>query len=413
MESTQNSEVVAVIGQGYVGLPLALSLASNGFIVIGIDISAEIVESLNSGISHIEDVSSSELYKLISDGNYSASTDFSVIKDATTCVICVPTPLGPTREPELAFIESALSLMAPHVRAGTLIVNESTSYPGTLRDFIVPTLRKFLGDKVDELLFASAPERIDPGNEKWSLESTPRIVSGIDEEATGRVLDFYKTICSEVTAVSSPEVAELSKLLENTFRQVNIALINQMVPVAHSMGIQIREVVDAAGTKPYGFMKFYPGAGVGGHCIPIDPLYLLWKASKLGLDLPFIRSADDINRSMPQYVSKRAVTLGSLKRGGRVLLLGVAYKSGVSDIRETPAKEVAQTLSEFGAQVFWFDPLVVNFKYAEKWQKNLDLNCAIIVTAQANLPVLDLLKAKIPILDCTGSYIGIPGIVQL
>jgi len=413
LNSENPSQNVAVIGQGYVGLPLALTLAQRGFKVIGIDVSTDVVNNLNRGVSHVEDVSEGSLNEALNSGRYYSSTDFSRIAGVSTCVICVPTPLGPDREPDISYIESALRFMAPHLNSDVLIINESTSFPGTLNELVIPTLRKLLGDFVDQLLFASAPERIDPGNKIWNFSSTPRVVSGITPEATARALDFYRTICSDVSAVSKPEVAELSKLLENTFRQVNIALINQMVPVAHALGIDMREVIEAAGTKPYGFMKFYPGAGVGGHCIPIDPLYLLWKAGRLGIDLPFIRSADSVNRSMPEYVSKRAIELSNLGKDDTILLLGVAYKSGVADTRETPAKELATSLSKFGVKVFWFDPLVKHFPFAEKWHGKLDVDCSIIVTAQEGLPVSELAQARIPVLDCTGYYRDIEGVTHL
>jgi len=405
-------KTVAVIGQGYVGLPLALEAAKADWRVIGVDSSTRIVHSLNQGKSHIEDVENSVLLRALETGNYSATIDFSEIQNCEVVVMCVPTPLNANGEPDLSFLESATSSVARFVADKTLIINESTSFPGTLRELIRPIVLQ--NNPTKSFSFAAAPERVDPRNESWSMKRTPRLVSGIDEESRVRVLEFYSSFCETVIPVSSPEVAESAKLLENTFRQVNIALINHLVPYFRNLGINPREVIDAAATKPYGFMKFTPGAGVGGHCIPVDPLYLSWAAKKDGYDLAFIDMADEVNRNMPSYVVSRLLELGELNGEDAVLILGVAYKAGISDTREAPSLDVARLLSERGLKVFWWDPLVENFGIGSQWSGELEnQRAAVIITPQPGIPLSELIQAKIPILDCTGAYLETEGVTQL
>lgn len=404
--------IIAVIGQGYVGLPLAVEAAEAGWTVIGVDKSPSIVKNLNSGRSHIEDISDARLSALIEGKRYVASGDYQEISKATVCVICVPTPLDHEGKPDTRILESAVISVAPHLKSGTLLVNESTSYPGTLRDLIKRIVDEKRDSGAEGIKFASAPERIDPQNKEWKLSATPRLISGIDNEARKAAEDFYSTFCHNIVPVSSPEVAELAKLLENTFRQVNIALINQLVPFCHELGIDIREVIEAAGTKPYGFMKFYPGAGVGGHCIPVDPLYLLWKSRQLGIDLPFIEKADDINRKMPEYVTERLLALSQERASKSVLLLGIAYKPGVSDVRESPALDVSKQLKARGFEVYFLDPLVESIDGIDPY-KGEDIRAAIVVTAQPGLDLGPYVAADIPILDCTGAFKGIPNVHQL
>jgi len=410
IEPTKHS--IAVIGQGYVGLPLAVASAEAGFNVVGLDKSSDLVSRLHSGESHIEDIANNRLMSLIASGRYRSSTDFSDIAGATVCIICVPTPLASDGTPDLSFLEKAVISVAPYLQDNVLLINESTSYPGTLRDVIKPLVEKNRKGGAASIYFASAPERIDPKNEKWDLKSTPRLVSGLDREATDLAKSFYSTICSQVIEVSSPEVAEMAKLLENTFRQVNIALVNQLVPFSRELGIDIREVIKAAGTKPYGFMEFYPGAGVGGHCIPIDPMYLLWKSRQLGIDLPFIESADRVNANMPAYVSKRLVEIIKDDKSKNVLICGVSYKSGVADVRESPAHQVALELGKLGYKVLWNDPLVESFQGFEKYSSQ-GLCGAIIVTAQVGLDRQFIENLKVPVLDCTGMFSLATNAIQL
>ena len=403
---------VAVIGQGYVGLPLAVASAEAGFNVLGLDKSSDLVSRLNSGKSHIEDVADNRLMSLLGSGKYRSSTDFSDITGAMVCIICVPTPLAKDGTPDLSFLEKAVVSIAPYLQDNALLINESTSYPGTLRDVIKPLVEKNRKGGAASIHFASAPERIDPKNKNWDLKSTPRLVSGLDREATDLAKSFYSTISSQVIEVSSPEVAEMAKLLENTFRQVNIALVNQLVPFSRELGIDIREVIKAAGTKPYGFMEFYPGAGVGGHCIPIDPMYLLWKSRQLGIDLPFIENADRVNADMPAYVSKRLVEIIKDDMSKNVLICGVSYKSGVADVRESPAHQVALELEKMGYKVLWSDPLVESFQGFEKYS-NQGLCGAIIVTAQVGLNQQFIENLKVPVLDCTGVFSLATNAIQL
>ena len=403
---------VSIIGQGYVGLPLAMAAVRAGFQVNGIDVSARIIERLNQGQSHVEDVSNLELHGAINSGLYTSSNSGEMASDAEICVICVPTPLDENGLPDLTYLESAVRLVAPHLPSNALLVSESTSYPGTVRDFVKPLVASIRPDRAENMNFASAPERVDPRNEKWNMKNTPRLVSGIDEVSTKRAMDFYSSICDTVIEVSKPEVAEMAKLLENTFRQVNIALVNQLVPFCKKIGVDIREVVEAAGSKPYGYMKFFPGAGVGGHCIPIDPLYLLWKARQVGVELPFVAKADEINGGMPSYVVSRLLESAKPSKGETIAILGVAYKAGISDVRESPAEQVAKELTSQGYKVVWADPLVENFHKYEKFSGH-QLKGAIVVTAQAGLPVVDLAASGVKILDCTGAFKGIQGVEQL
>jgi UDP-N-acetyl-D-glucosamine dehydrogenase len=403
---------VSIVGQGYVGLPLAMAAVSAGWRVQGIDVSRKIVDSLNSGISHVEDVSREDLQRAISEGLYEASDSGESSSETEICIICVPTPLDEKSLPDLSYLESAVRLVAPHLPPDALLVSESTSYPGTVRDFVAPLLASLREDGAKGISFASAPERVDPRNENWKMQNTPRLVSGIDQKSTQRAINFYRSICETVIEVTKPEVAEMAKLLENTFRQVNIALINQLVPFCRGIGIDIREVVEAAGSKPYGYMKFFPGAGVGGHCIPIDPLYLLWKAREVGVELPFVAKADEVNRSMPNYVVQRLVEIAEPKLGDALAILGVAYKSGISDVRESPAENVAKAMKIQGFAALWSDPLVSNFKDLPAFSGQ-EIKGAVVVTAQPGLPVIELAAQGIPILDCTGVFKGVEGVEQL
>jgi UDP-N-acetyl-D-glucosamine dehydrogenase len=404
---------VAIVGQGYVGLPLAMEAALAGLEVVGLDVSSSRVSQLNEGISHIEDVKDEVLRSVIGSSKYRASTQGSDASGADVVVICVPTPLKGESDPDLSFVESAVRMVATHLKPNALLVSESTSYPGTVRELIKPLVESLRDDSGVGIRYASAPERVDPMNSKWNMKSTPRLVAGLTDEATELAHEFYSSFCDTVIKVSSPEVAESAKLLENTFRQVNIALMNQLVPFCRSLGIDVREVIEAAGSKPYGYMKFFPGAGVGGHCIPIDPLYLLWRSRQLGIDLPFVESADKTNREMPKYVANRLIDLAGLKSGDKALIMGVAYKAGISDVRESPANDVANHLISKGVEVFWRDPLVSEFEMGEKWDSSIAVKGAIVVTAQPDLGVESVANAGVPVLDCTGAYKGIQGVSQL
>ena len=406
---------MAIIGQGYVGLPLAVACYEVGFSVVGIDVNSQRVAELNSGKSHIEDISDSTVAEMLAKDLYAATTNFSIVSKMDVVIIAVPTPLGANREPDLTALEAAVRKVAPHLKAGTLLISESTSYPGTARELVRPIVEEMLGEKANEIDIASAPERVDPGNVDFNHGNTPRIVAGITPRATKRASEFYRTFTKTVVEVSSPEVAEAAKLLENTFRQVNIALVNEIAIISHKLGIDVREVIDAAGSKPYGFMKFFPGAGVGGHCIPIDPSYLSWKAKSVGAKARFIDLANEVNLEMPTYVAGRLIErlLSAGHNKGVVMILGVAYKSGISDIRETPADGVANALEKDGYEVRWADPLVLSWRGAESSYVSKDLVGAIVVTAQPGLRIDPYVSLGIPVLDCTGAFRGIAGVEQI
>jgi UDP-N-acetyl-D-glucosamine dehydrogenase len=411
---TFSSQKVAIIGQGYVGLPLAMAATKAGWSVIGIDISASRVAQLNLGSSPVEDVLDSEIKVAISRSLYRATTDFQEVEQVDVIIICVPTPLDANRNPDLGPLISAAKAIEPFVKNETLIVCESTSFPGTLRSVIFPIFVPETQHRDRGLYFATAPERVNPGDEKWNQKNTPRLVGAIDDESHDKALDFYRSICDSVVPVSTPEIAEASKLLENSFRLVNIALINEFTQLCSSQGIDVHQVIDAASTKPYGFMSFRPGVGIGGHCIPIDPIYLTWWANINGHKLKIIELADEVSNGMPDYVAARSLELVPDKDESiRVLLLGVAYKAGVGDVRETPANSLRTSLILRGCDVAWYDPLVQ--KWGDATPASLDWECdvAILVTNQPGISVRGILNRGVPILDCTNSYGHLPGVTLI
>ena len=348
---------VAVIGQGYVGLPLAISIARAGHIVIGFDLNPDVVIQLNSGKSHIEDVKDSDLHEIIKKNSYVATTNQDDLGFVDVAIIAVPTPLNQIREPDISYVEAASRMLGESLKTSCLIVNESTSYPGTLREVIAPTVMKS-GKEGLIHRFAVSPERVDPGNTIWRIENTPRLMAGLTPEATDEVVRFYKTFCEEVISVSSPEVAEAAKLFENTFRQVNIALVNEFSSICKSFGISAHEVLDAANSKPYGFMKFTPGVGVGGHCIPVDPTFLAYSAASKGSQARFIELANKVNFERPSVIIKEiSHELGENLEGKNILLVGISYKPNIADVRESPSLRLLHLLREKNS-VVWFDPVV-------------------------------------------------------
>jgi UDP-N-acetyl-D-glucosamine dehydrogenase len=412
--SVEHSKTLAIIGQGYVGLPLAMAAVDAGWTVIGIDNFAAKVSQINSGSSPVEDISDHQLKAAITKGAYQASTDFRLVSQAAVITICVPTPLDDKREPDLSLLRSAARGIAPFVSDETLIVSESTSYPGTLREVIVPIIKKFKQEGSQNLYFASAPERVNPGDPVWNQKNTPRLVGAIDEASKLKALEFYESICDSAILVSTPEVAEAAKLLENTFRLVNIALINEFTQLCSANGINVQEVIDAASSKPYGFMPFRPGVGVGGHCIPVDPLYLTWWARQNGGEAQFIESAHAVNSAMPKYVAQRALAMIDANiKTPRVLILGVAYKPGVSDVRETPASELSNHLKSEGADIAWHDPLVSLWEDSKSVDIGWECDLAILVTNQPGMEIESLTKRGVRILDCTNSTKNLPGITLL
>ena len=412
--SPQVSRVLAIIGQGYVGLPLAMAAVDAGWTVVGVDNFEAKVAQINSGKSTVEDISDTQLQAALTSGAYRASTDFSSVAKASVITICVPTPLNEKREPDLSLLQSAATAVAPFVSNETLVVSESTSYPGTLRDIIIPTVDSLKPKDSFKVYYASAPERVNPGDPIWNQKNTPRLVGAVDAESQVKALAFYESICDVAVAVSSPEVAEAAKLLENTFRLVNIALINEFTQLCASTGINVHEVIDAASSKPYGFMPFRPGVGVGGHCIPVDPLYLTWWARQNGGKAEFVESADLVNQAMPKYVAERALGMVDSSIGNpKVLLIGVAYKPGVGDVRETPVLELRNHLLAQGAEVAWHDPLVATWEGSKPVDLGWECDVAILATKQPGMDIEALIARGIQILDCTNSLKNHPGATSL
>ena len=399
---------VSIIGQGYVGLTIAV-FAGEHFEVVGFDSNKKIVDQLKSGLSHIEGVESSKLQKLIKLGTYTATNVGSDIQDSEIIVIAVPTPLTQDRKPDLSYIESACKTIGQNTSKPVLVVNESTSFPGTLRSFIKPTIDKFSSVPLEHL-YAISPERVDPGRGDFNQKNTARLYSGLNPEATSRTHDFYSKFCDNLVEVSSPEVAEAAKLFENTFRQVNIALVNEFAQIAHSLGISVYETLDAANTKPYGFMKFTPSAGVGGHCIPVDPTYLAAVAEEHGAPATFIRRANEVNLEMSEYIVRRVVEdNGGSLQGKSVLVVGVAYKPNVADVRETAAELVIEHLRSQGAVVSWHDEVVGHWKGESSAPLN-GADIAVVVTKHDSVDEKKILASAPYVFDTTGKVKGAKGL---
>jgi len=389
---------VAVVGQGYVGLPLALAASRVGHNVVGIDSNPELVALLASGKSPILDITDGEIDVAIKSGSYTATTESHSIKDSEIVVICVPTPLDDSHNPDLTSLESAIKTIATYLAPGTLVINESTVAPGTTRTLLATTL------EATQLPFdlAYSPERIDPANKKWNVTNTPKLVAGLTESAAERAFNFYKSFVDSVSSGSSLEVIETAKLLENSFRLINISFINEVAQFCAALDIDVREVIDAAATKPYGFMPFYPGAGVGGHCIPVDPMYLSTKAREIGTPSRFIELAHDINLSLPSYFAGVAKGMLGELTGKRILVVGVAYKPDVADSRETPAWGLINTLRAAGANVFWHDDLVKSWK--NETSSAIDGSYDLAILANPHTDTKLELLGNTPILNTRGGY---------
>jgi UDP-N-acetyl-D-glucosamine dehydrogenase len=399
---------IGIIGQGYVGLTIT-AFAGDFFEVIGFDNNPRIVEQLNKGVSHIEGVESSDLKRLIKAGRYRATATGSDFSDVEIVVIAVPTPLTHEREPDLAYIDAACKTIGENIHHPVLVINESTSFPGTLRKVIKPAIEKYSASSVEHL-YAISPERVDPGRGDYNQKNTPRLFAGLTPDASTLTREFYSKFCDNLVEVSSPEVAEAAKLFENTFRQVNIALVNEFAQIAHSLGISVYETLDAANTKPYGFMKFTPSAGVGGHCIPVDPTYLAAVAEEHGAPATFIRRANEVNLEMSKYVVDRvqADNGGSLQ-GKSVLVVGVAYKPNVADVRETAAELVIAHLRERGAVVSWHDDVVGTWK-SESSAPLSGADIAVVVTMHDSVKAADVIASATYVFDTTGKLKGVHGL---
>ena len=396
---------VAIVGAGYVGMPLARVFADAGKKVVLVDVSKDVVDGINRGESHIGDVPSEALKALVDGGRVSATTDYDAMKDVDAILIALPTPLSAHREPDLTIVESAAAEIAPRLRKGQVVVLESTTYPGTTRESLQPILERSGLKAGEDFHLAFSPERVDPGRTDWTTKNTPKLVGGLTPACTERAVELYRSAVDTVVPLSSPEAAEMTKLLENIFRAVNIALVNELAQLCERMEVDVWEVVEAAETKPFGFMSFRPGPGLGGHCIPIDPFYLTWKAREYDFYTEFIDLAGKVNSNMPFFcrsLISQALNHGAEKslKGSRILILGVSYKADIDDVRESPAKKIVELLHKAGAEVSYHDPLVEEFDgmrsvdYAPE-----SYDCVVIVTAHSSIDYGDLVERAQVVVD--------------
>ncbi len=397
---------IAVIGAGYVGMPHAQTFAEAGKKVVLVDVVPSVVDAINRGESHISDVPSETLKKLVDEGLVTATTDFGVVAESDAVVVAVPTPLTPQREPDLRSIEHATRDLAPHIRKGHVVVLESTTYPGTTREIMQPLLEAGSGLRAGvDFHLAFAPERVDPGRTDWTTQTTPKVVGGINAESTKAAAALYSSALAQVHEVSTAEAAELTKLLENIFRSVNIALVNELAQLCDRMDIDVWEVIEAAATKPFGFMSFKPGPGLGGHCIPLDPYYLAWKAREFDFNTRFVELAGEINNNMPYFcrsVISQALNHGAQKslKGSRILLVGVAYKPDIDDVRESPAEKLLDLLRKAGADVAYHDPFVPEFDgLASVPLEPEDYDCVTIVTNHSTIDYAELVRRASVVVD--------------
>jgi UDP-N-acetyl-D-glucosamine dehydrogenase len=405
---------IAVVGAGYVGVPLADVFAAAGRTVVLVDVNARRVAQLNQGTSYIQDVPSERVAEHVAAGRLSATTDYDVLRDVGGILIALPTPLSKQREPDLTVVESAVRQIAKRLRRGHVVVLESTTYPGTTRELLQPILEEGSGLKAGEdFHLAFSPERVDPGRDDWTTKTTPKVVGGITPACTAAAAALYATAVDELVEVSSPETAELTKLLENIFRSVNIALVNELARLCGRMGIDVWEVIEAAATKPFGFMSFKPGPGLGGHCIPIDPFYLTWKAREYDFTTEFIELAGRVNQSMPYYcrsVISQALNHGAGKSlaGSKVLVLGVSYKPDIDDMRESPALKIIELIRAGGADVSYHDPYVPELPGENLRSVALEpaaYDCVVIVTDHSDIDyarLVDDAKLVVDLRNATG-----------
>ena len=393
--------VVTVIGLGYVGLTLSVGIAAAGHKVIGLDTNSLLVDQLRGGNTHVPGISQSQLISLINQDKFTPTINPNLVSKSEVVIIAVPTPLDNQRKPDLNYLQTAIESVANKIQDGALIVNESTSYPGTLRNFIKPLFEKYSSHVLN---YASAPERVDPGNNEWNLENTPRVIAGLSENATKSAVKFYSTFCKNIHTVSSPEVAEAAKLFENTFRQINIALVNEFSNIASTLGFLASDAIKAAATKPFGFMPFFPSIGVGGHCIPVDPSYLSYIAEKAGIKANFINLANQTNLSMAKNIAFRIKDeLGGTLINKCIQIAGIAYKSGVSDMRESPSLDLIQELKNLGAKTSWYDPLVASYnnEYSTPLNPNIDLG--LIISPHEQIDFSTWLSAGTKVFDLSAN----------
>jgi len=413
-----HSAQLGVIGLGYVGLPLAVELGHAGFRVTGFDIDEKRVAKLNRGISYIQDVPTHDVKKLVETGHFAATTDFSRLRKMDAVNVCVPTPLSKMRDPDVSFVVSAFEQVAKYLRPGQLLILESTTYPGTTDELILPMLAKSGLTVGKDFFLAFSPERVDPGNPQFNTKNIPKVVGGVTATCTDVAVRLYRQRLDKVVPVSSPSVAEMVKLLENTFRSVNIGLVNELALMCDRLKVDVWEVIEAAATKPFGFMPFYPGPGLGGHCIPIDPFYLSWKARASGFEARLIELAGQVNGNMPEHVVNRVAeslnARGKAVMGSRVVVLGVAYKADIDDVRESPSLDIMETLRERGARVDYIDPFVPSLELAGTRMRSVPLtaatlkryDCAVIATAHRGFPWSMILRNSRAVVDTRNALKG-------
>jgi UDP-N-acetyl-D-glucosamine dehydrogenase len=409
MNEHWSTHTIGIVGLGYVGLPLATAFAEAGLDVVGVEADPVKIAALNAQDSYVEDAPAARLEPLLTSGRLKITDDYEVLREAEAIVICLPTPLNEHREPDLSILVSGMKSVAENLRDGVLVVLESTTFPGTTREVLLPIIEQTGRRLGRDFYLAFAPERVDPGNRRYTIRNTPRVVGGMDAECTERAEKLYSIIAEEVYTVSGPESAEMAKLLENTFRGINIALVNEMAILCDRMGIDVWEVIEAASTKPFGFMPFYPGPGLGGHCIPVDPFYLTWRARSFDMATEFIELAARINVSMPYHVVARISSALNAERkplnGSRVLLLGVSYKPNVEDTRESPALMILDLLRQSGANVAYHDPHVPELPDAKLSSTELSLvelrrtDCAVIVTDHDAIELSEVIEMVPKVID--------------
>jgi UDP-N-acetyl-D-glucosamine dehydrogenase len=410
-KARDRTALIGIVGLGYVGVPLAVEFAEAGYTVLGFDVTKRVVDGINAGRSHVQDIPSARLGKLVKAGKLAATTDLARLGEPDLVAICVPTPLSKTHDPDISFVSAATSSVAKTIRAGQAIVLQSTTYPGTTRDLMLPALEQRALKVGEDFFLAFSPERVDPGNPKYNTRNTPKIVGGVTPACTRVVTALYQPAIEKLVTVSSPEAAELVKLLENTFRSVNIGLVNEMAIVCDKLGVDVWEVIEAASTKPFGFMKFTPGPGVGGHCIPLDPHYLAWKMRSLNYRTRFIELAGEINSEMPEYWVEKVVSAlndrGKPAKGSTVLVVGVAYKKDIDDLRESPALDIIRLLERLGAVIRYHDPFIPELREDGKTLKSVPLtaetvrgaDCVVIVTDHSKLDYAMLAREARALVD--------------
>jgi UDP-N-acetyl-D-glucosamine dehydrogenase len=393
---------IIIVGQGYVGLPLSVNAAKSGHKVYGFDISNEKIDQLKKGHTDSPEIKKNDLVRLQKKGKIEFTSTIPKLNEQSIIVIAVPTPLDSNRKPDLSMLVNACELVARVIVDNSLVVNESTSYIGTLRGLIKPTIDKLSSAK--DIMYAVAPERIDPGNTKWGMKNTPRVIAGLDDTATQMAVEFYSKFCSKIHIASKPEVAEAAKLFENTYRQVNIALVNELSNIADVIGFSTHETITAASTKPFGFMPFYPSIGVGGHCIPVDPSYLSFSAESVGADAKFINLANITNSSMPKIIAERIKVIldGSLS-GKKIQIAGITYKPNISDLRESPALDLIKELKIAGAVVSWHDPFVKVYEGQQSVALTSEIDLGLIVTPHSQMNFSIWEKSNVKVLDLSAN----------